>query len=58
MRADDVMAVDAMGPSGGVRDPRASAFHYADALRATARRLGRKLARRVMGDPAASEDRD
>jgi hypothetical protein len=53
VRAEDVATVDGLV---GAPDPRASAFHYADALRATARRLGRKLARRVVGAPAASED--
>jgi hypothetical protein len=55
MRAEEVISVD---EPAGVLDPRASAFHQADALRAAARRLGRKLARKVMGQPAASEDVD
>ena len=37
-------------------DPRASAFHDADALRAAARRLGRRLGDRVTGQPASSDD--
>ena len=37
-------------------DPRAAVFHRADARRAAARRLGRKLAARVLGMPSASED--
>jgi hypothetical protein len=47
------IAVDesATGP-----DPRASAFHEADALRAAARRLGRRLGYRVTGQPASSDD--
>jgi hypothetical protein len=53
MRAEETIAVDI---TAGAPDPRASGFHYADALRAAARRLGRKLARRVTGLPAASED--
>jgi hypothetical protein len=54
MRAEDVVAVDET--VAGVRDPRASAFHTGDALRATARKLGRKLGERLMGLPAASDD--
>jgi hypothetical protein len=53
VRAEEVAAVDELVASP---DPRASGFHYADALRAAARRLGRKLARRVVGVPAASEE--
>ncbi len=56
LRAQEVIAVDETNGGAGMRDPRASAFHTADALRAAARRLGRKLARRLMGHPAASED--
>ena len=55
MRAEESIAVDELGAMGGP-DPRASAFHHADALRAAARRLGRKLGARVLGQPAASED--
>jgi hypothetical protein len=58
MRAEDVIAVDesrGTGPLPGA-DPLASGFHSADALRAAARRLGRRLALRVIGLPASSED--
>jgi hypothetical protein len=55
LRAVEVISVDR---SGGVLDPRAAGFHRADAVRAAARRLGGKLARRLMGQPAASEDAD
>jgi hypothetical protein len=53
LRVEDTVAVDesASGP-----DPRASGFHEADALRAAARRLGRRLAYKVTGEPAASDD--
>jgi hypothetical protein len=53
LRAQMTIAVDesATGP-----DPRASAFHEADALRAAARRLGRRLGYRVTGQPASSDD--
>jgi hypothetical protein len=54
MRAEEVISVDANG--GGALDPRAAAFHRADALRAAARRLGRALGARLMGHPAASEE--
>jgi hypothetical protein len=53
MRAEEVIAVDV---TQGALDPRAGGFHHADALRAAARRLGRRLAHKVMGQPAASED--
>jgi hypothetical protein len=69
MRAEETIAVDTTpiaspqsgAPAGGgvlpgASDPRASTFHYADALRAAARRLGRGLTRRVLGLPAASDD--
>jgi hypothetical protein len=53
MRAEEVVAADV---TEGALDPRAAGFHRADALRAAARRLGRKLARKVLGQPAAGED--
>jgi hypothetical protein len=53
VRAEESITVD-QGAAG--LDPRASTFHHADAERAAARRLGRKLAARVLGLPAASED--
>jgi hypothetical protein len=65
LRAEDTIAVDETEPpgqtgqtgEGGPRpDPRASAFHSSDALRAAARRLGRRLAYKVTGEPAASDD--
>jgi hypothetical protein len=68
MRAEDVIAVDQRfgGPLAGtgavaipgplLPNPLASGFHSADALRASARRLGQRLARKVVGLPAASED--
>jgi hypothetical protein len=55
MRAEEVISVD---ETAGVVDPRSIGFHQSDALRAAARRLGRKLARKLMGGPAASEDAD
>jgi hypothetical protein len=53
LRDQETIAVDEMatGP-----DPRASAFHTADALRAAARRLGRRLAYKVTGQPGSSDD--
>jgi hypothetical protein len=53
MRAEETITVDVRA---GQRDPRANVFHHADALRAAARRLGRKLGARVLGQPAASEE--
>jgi hypothetical protein len=57
LRAEETIAVDetSTGP-GAEPDPKASAFHEADALRAAARRLGRRLAYKVTGQPAASDD--
>lgn len=54
VRAEESIAVDQAPGSAG--DPRASVFHVADARAAAARRLGRKLGARVLGQPAASED--
>jgi hypothetical protein len=54
MRAEESIAVDEAAAGGA--DPRASFFHHADASRAAARRLGRKLAARLLGQPSASED--
>jgi hypothetical protein len=64
MRAEESITVDEVVETAGnvetggsgAADPRASAFHHADASRAAARRLGRKLGARVLGQPAASED--
>ncbi len=53
MRAEATLAVD---EAGGRLLPVASEFHHADALRAVARQLGRRLAYKVTGEPAASED--
>jgi hypothetical protein len=55
VRAEETIAVDE-DLATRAPDPRASVFHHADALRAAARRLGRQLARRLMGLPAASDD--
>jgi len=55
VRAEETVSADRDGATGSL-DPRASAFHHADALRAAARRLGRQLARRVAGFPASSDD--
>jgi hypothetical protein len=55
VRAEETIAVDEDAQTRAP-DPRTSTFHHADALRAAARRLGRQLARRVMGLPAASDD--
>jgi hypothetical protein len=62
LRATETIAVDEIGGpagpggAGGTPDPRASAFHEADALRAAARRLGRRLAYKVTGEGAPSDD--
>jgi hypothetical protein len=56
LRAEESIAVDESAGAGGGPDPRASGFHHADAARAAARRLGRKLGARLLGQPSASED--
>jgi hypothetical protein len=53
MRAEEVISVDL---AAGALDPKAAGLHRADALRAAARRLGCKLARKLMGRPAVSEE--
>jgi hypothetical protein len=54
----DMRAIDlaASNVSSGVADPRGDLFLHADALRAVARRLGERLASRVLGLPAASDE--
>jgi len=54
MRAQVTIAVDETAL--GEPDPRASSFHEADALRAAARRLGRRLADKMSGQPGSSDD--
>jgi hypothetical protein len=61
LRTEETIAVDetATGASSFPEsrpDPRASAFHEPDALRAAARRLGRRLAHKVTGESGASDD--
>jgi hypothetical protein len=46
MREEDVLAVDM---EGSAPDPRGNFFHRADALRAAARRLGTRIARKIAG---------
>jgi hypothetical protein len=53
IRADESVAVDET--SSGALDPRAHLFRADDARRAAARRLGRKLGLRLLGQPVASE---
>jgi hypothetical protein len=53
LRAEEAIAID---EAAGVPDPRSAQFHQADAVRAAAHRLGRKLGRKLLGYPAASED--
>jgi hypothetical protein len=40
----------------GQLDPRADALHHEDALRAVARRVGRRIALRVLGFPIAADE--
>lgn len=55
VRTEESITVDSIAATG-LDDPRAAVFHRTDARRAAARRLGRKLAARVLGQPASSED--
>jgi hypothetical protein len=54
----DVRAMDAVGidTREGKLDPRADALHHDDALRAVARRVGRRLAARLLGHPVAVDE--
>ncbi|HLK38239.1 MAG TPA: hypothetical protein VKU41_15860 [Polyangiaceae bacterium] len=52
LRADTAFAVD---EANGGPDPRAAGFHYADGLRAAARRLGHYVAQRVRGGAALGD---
>jgi hypothetical protein len=54
----DVRAMDLVGAdvSSTRPDPRADLFHHTDALRAVARRLGTRLASRVLGHPTSSDE--
>jgi len=54
----DVRAMDAVAISGtgALPDPRTDELHHEDALRAAARRLGGRLAARVLGHPAPSDE--
>jgi hypothetical protein len=63
VRADEAITIDERGGGGappnhmtGQPDPRADLFHIPEARRAAARRLGRKLAERLLGLPSASEE--
>jgi hypothetical protein len=53
VRATDAVAIDT---HAGQLDARADALHHEDALRAVARRVGRRLALRVLGFPVASDE--
>ncbi|MDP9036335.1 MAG: hypothetical protein M3O50_16160 [Myxococcota bacterium] len=55
MRAVDLVAAEWRVDPSETRES-VSSFHTADALRAVARRLGRKLARRLEGDVGTSEE--
>ncbi len=54
----DVHAMDAVtiDTREGHLDPRADALHHDDALRAVARRVGKRLALRLLGHPVAVEE--
>jgi hypothetical protein len=56
VRGDQVIAIDPASANGAGIDPRATVFHDADAVRAAARRVGRTLARKVAGEPAAGDE--
>jgi len=52
-RAMDLVASDV---TQGIPDPRADLLHHEDALRLVARRLGERLALRILGVPTASDE--
>jgi hypothetical protein len=54
----DVRAMDAVtiDTREGKLDPRADALHHDDALRAVARRVGKRLAMRLLGHPVAVDE--
>jgi hypothetical protein len=58
----DVRAMDLAAPElhpvglGDALDARADALAHADALRAVARRIGARLARKVLGHPAVESE--
>jgi hypothetical protein len=52
-RAMDLVASDV---TQGLPDPRADLFHHEDALRLVARRLGERLALRILGVPTAGDE--
>ena len=53
LRAMDAVTIDTRL---GQLDPRADALHHDDALRAVARRVGRRLAMRLLGHPVAVDE--
>ena len=57
VRGEVVAALDALGHAPGAPvDLQATVLHDADAVRAAARRVGRTLARKLVGEPAAGDD--
>ncbi len=54
LRASDLRAVDR--DPGGAANLRADALHDEDARSAVARRLGERMARRILGDPVAPDE--
>ncbi len=53
IRAMDVVGLDTVGEK---LDPRRDVLHHGDALRAVARRVGRRIALRVLGHPVAVDE--
>ena len=54
----DVRAMDLVGVDTALTalDPRRDALHHADAIRAVARRVGKRLAARILGHPVAVDE--
>ena len=54
----DVRAMDLVGVDTALTlaDPRRDALHHADAVRAVARRVGKRLAARILGHPVAVDE--
>lgn len=53
IRAMDLVATDVKAQ---VADTRADVFHHADALRAVGRRVGQRLASRILGHPTVTDE--
>jgi hypothetical protein len=56
LRAAELVAVDRVGEGAAEIDPTAALFHASDAARASARRLGHRIALRALGFPVPQDE--